>query len=89
MVARPFLFVHVSVHFYFRCPTAWTSHMSAAAADGGSGSADSPQKRRKTVKPLSKKRLEKHLAAAENRGAPLSTLGGARTHSARRHRRPR
>ena len=40
----------------------------SASHDGGSGGAP-PQKRvRKRVKPLTRKKLEKHLAAAENRG---------------------
>ena len=40
--------------------------MAAAAADAAVTSA---KPHRKRVKPLSKKKLEKHLADAENRGA--------------------
>ena len=50
-------------------PAAPAVEATAEAAPDGGG------RRRRTIKkPLSKKRLEEHLAAAENRGAPSAAL---------------
>lgn len=52
--------------------------MSASASDDGApsdtGEVAQPITKKRTVKPLSKKKLEKHLAAAENRGT-LAAFG--------------